>query len=334
MSVVGSEPRPVAVTDDELEACLSASLAVRFGPGVSITGIRRTPLRGGSYPVEAMRVSLSTGRAIEVFLKDLSSSRLPKDGVRQRREREFRVYRDLLSRAGAGTAAYYGAVADDALNRLCLLLEFVDAVDPSSLGFDEWLLAAAWLGRLQGEFAPHRDYVEACPFLVRHDADFFRSKAELARSAVAQISAPLAARLERALVDYDVRVELMVNQPRTLVHGSFRPENLLIDTRATPPRVCPVDWELAACGAPFYDIAFLADGCRPPKLDALWNAYREGAARHGLSAPPRQAVQYVLDCFYLHKILKALSESVSWNFPVKTVAKLVMLAEETAGVAR
>jgi hypothetical protein len=77
----------------------------------------------------------------------------------------------------------------------------------------------------------------------------------------------------------------------------------------------------------------LADG-PPPKLDALWNAYREGAARHGLSVPPREEVQYVLDCFYLHKILKALSESVSWHFPVTTVAKFVMLAEETAGVAR
>lgn len=334
MSVVESEPRPVAATDDELEACLSPSLAARFGSPVTITGIRRTPLRGASYPVEAMDVSLSAGRSMRVFLKDLSSSRLPKDGIRERREREFRVYRDLLPRGDAGTAAYYGALTDDSLDRLCLLLEFVDAIDPSSLGFGEWLLAAAWLGRLQGEFAAHRDYVERAPFLVRHDAEFFRSKATLAQSAVAQVSAPLAARLSRALADYDHRVDVMVGQPRTLVHGSFRPENLLVDSRVTPPRVCPVDWELAACGAPLYDIAFLADGCRPPKLDALWNAYREGAARHGLSVPAREDVQYVLDCFYLHKILKALSESVSWHFSERTVGKFVTLAEEVVGAAR
>lgn len=330
MSAVESDPRPVSVTDEELEMCLSSSLAARVGPDVAITGMRRTPLRGASYPVEAMEVALRTGPSIRVFLKDLSSSRLPKDGERERREREFRVYRDLLSRVDAGTAAYYGAVRDDAGDRLCLLLEFVDGLDPHNLGFDEWLLAAAWVGRLQAAFARQRETVERSEFLIRHDAGFFRAKAQLAQAAVAQVSGSLAARLERALDGYDARVEVMADQPRTLVHGSFRPENLLIDARTTPPRVCPVDWELAACGAPLYDFAFLADGCRPPKLDALWNAYREGAARYGLSVPPREEVQYLLDCFYLHKVLKALSEAVSWRFSEQTVGKFVALAEGTA----
>ena len=333
--VGGVVARPVAVRDDELEACLSASLAARFGTDAAITGLQRTPLGcATSYPVEDLHVTLSTGHSLRLFLKDLSSSRLPKDGLRARQEREFRVYRDLLPRVDVGTAAWYGAVHDAASGRLCLALEFVTAADPNRLGFDEWLLAAAWLGRLQAAIAAHRDYVERCEFLIRHDAEFFRSRAALARAAVEQVAAPLAGRLAGALHDYERRVEAMASQPRTLVHGSFRPENLLIDARATPPRVCPVDWELAACGAPLYDFAFLADGARPPKLDALWAAYRDGAGRHGLPVPPREDVQYLLDCYYLHKVLKTLSESASFRFPERTVTRLVTLAEEVAGAAR
>src|SRR5437762_11485756 len=49
-----------------------------------------------------------------------------------------------------------------------------------------------------------------------------------------------------------------------------------------PPSICPVDWELAAIGSSFYDLAFLADGFEPPRLDQVLEAYRAEALRGGI----------------------------------------------------
>lgn len=330
MSEVATEPRRVSVSDDELCAWFAGSLPSRFPPGATIVGIHRTPCpTAASFPAEVVRVRLGDGREVGLFLKDLSTSRLPKDDLSGRRTREFLVYRDLLGQAGAGTAHYYGAIANAALDRLCLVLEFVDGVELRSLGFDHWVSAARWLGRFQGEFAAQGGGadLEGCGFLVRHNADFFRSKAELAQAAVSEVSAALAPRLARALRHYDRVVDLLAHQPRTLVHGSYRSENILINAGGEPPRVCPVDWELAASGAPLYDLAFLSDGFRPPKLDSLRDAYRAEAARYQLAVPGREEMCRVVDGVRLHKTLKALSECVAWSFPERTVVKLVGMAE-------
>jgi len=93
-------------------------------------------------------------------------------------------------------------------------------------------------------------------------------------------------------------------------------------------RVCPVDWELAAIGAPLYDLAFLSDGFRPPERDWLWDAYLEATGNPYCPARGREEMRYVVDCFRLHKVLKSLSEARDKSFPEPTVAKLVDHAEE------
>src|SRR5205823_11542211 len=99
-----------------------------------------------------------------------------------------------------------------------------------------------------------------CDFLARHDADFFWSKARAALDAVSAVSPPLADRLGGALGRYGRCVEVMAGEPPTLVHGTYKPRHILVDPHARPPRLCPVDWELAAVGSALYDLAFLAYG--------------------------------------------------------------------------
>ena len=91
--------------------------------------------------------------------------------------------------------------------------------------------------------------------------------------------------------------------------------------------IVPVDWELAAMGAPLYDLAFLADGFRPPDLDTLLDAYRRQADLEGLFVPDPEELRYLLGCFRLHKVLKSLSDSVLLGFSQKTVEKLMDTAE-------
>jgi hypothetical protein len=208
-----------------------------------------------------------------------------------------------------------------------LLLEFVDAVPLASCRF-EWWVAAGWLGRLHGDFARHADHLREQDFLLAHDRDFFWSKARLALSAVSGFSARLARRLADILSGYDPCVEVMVHQPPTLVHGSYKPRHILVSAGDEPARICPVDWELAAVGSGLYDLAFLSAGVDLPRLERLFDAYRLDATAHGVLLPGPEEMSFVVDCFRLHKVLKSLSGARERQFPEGKVAKLIDLGEQ------
>lgn len=312
--------------EEALRGCLEGAFPELFGGSAAVVSRSRSEVPT-SYDAYVVTVRLASGGELKIFLKDFGFSRLPKEGLEQRRERELRVYRDLLADAELGTARYYGSVWDSSEGRFWLLLEFVDGLLLRDCELDYWVEAAGWLGRVQGSFDRHPDRLARCDFLPRHDAGFFQAKADLALRAVSQTSASLAARLGEVVSRYDRLVAVMVSQPSTLVHGSYRRENILVDGRAQPPRVCPIDWELAAIGARLYDLAFISDGFKPPELDRLWGAYREQAGIWDLPVPDREEMRYVVDCFRLHKVLKSLSESWKKRFPAATVAKLVEMAE-------
>ncbi len=48
--------------------------------------------------------------------------------------------------------------------------------------------------------------------------------------------------------------------PRTVIHGEFYASNVLVAGDAADPRVCPVDWELAAAAPGLIDLAALVSG--------------------------------------------------------------------------
>jgi hypothetical protein len=314
--------------EEALRGCLEGTFPELFGGASEVASVSRSRFEASaSYDAYVVTVRLAAGGELKIFLKDFGFSRLPKEGLDQRRERELRVYRDLLAGAELGTARYYGSVWDSSEGRFWLFLEFVDGLLLRDCELDYWVEAAGWLGRVQGSFARHPDRLARCDCLLRHDAGFFQSKAEQALRAVSQTSASLAARLGEVVSRYDRLVAVMASQPSTLVHGSYRPENILVGCHAQPPRVCPIDWELAAVGAPLYDLAFISDGFQPPELDRLWGAYREQAGAWDFTVPDREEMRYVVDCFRLHKILKSLSESWEKRFPAATVAKLVEMGE-------
>ena len=281
------------------------------------------------YGADILDVRLSTGEELKIFLKDFGSYQNPKDGMTRRREREMRVYRDLLAGAPLGTAVYYGSAWDESEGRFWLLLEFVSGTPVRYAAFECWALAAAWLGRLQGYFARDSRRFNACELLIRHDAGFFWSKAELALDAVSQISAPLAGRLGKIVGHYGVAVQEMAAQPATFVHGSYTPTQILFERERL--RICPIDWELAGLGSPVYDLAILADGFEPPRLHQLWDAYGEEAVKHGISLPGREELGRVSDCFRLHRIMNRLGKSVEKQYAEKDIARLIAAGERLSG---
>jgi aminoglycoside phosphotransferase (APT) family kinase protein len=297
-----------------------------------VAAIRRRGFQAStSYPVEILTVELATGVAFDVFLKDFGRSRLPKDAAAERRERELRVYEELLPGQELGTARLYGSCWDESAGRFWLMLELVDGQLLRDCRYEYWPLAAAWLGRFHGRFAGQCDRLRASRFLVQHDAAFFVQAAERALRAVSNLSAVLAERLAAVLKGYDATVAVLSRESEVLVHGSYRPQNVLVVRSSEPARICPTDWELAAFGASTYDLAFLCDGFRSPQLDELLDAYEREAESFGLGRRDRDELRHEVDCFRLHKKINSLGHLGQWPRPLETATKVVDRVERLAG---
>jgi Phosphotransferase enzyme family len=329
-----SEPRARASTPAELDASVEATLRERLGADVAVTSItRRRSEHSSSYATEVITVRLVNRKPLRLFLKDFAVAAWQKDLMPERRAREVAVYRELLDGAGLGTPEYFGAVWDEERGRFWLLLEHVDGPQVKWCEFEEWLRAAAWLGVLHGRFARAERRLAGAAFLARHDVAFFQTTAELARRAVSLRAPALAARLDGALSGYGELVDEMAALPRTLVHGGYRPQNIIRGVSGRRPRICPADWEEASYGSLFYDFAYLSDGFDPERLALLWAAYRDAATRAHVAPPPDSAALRLVRAFNVHKNLGTLAKADDREFPADAVDKLVGMVEASAVAA-
>ena len=304
-------------------------VADKFGSRSAICGIERKSFPYiGSYDCDLITVHLSTGQQFRLFLKDYRISQKSKDGPELRRERELRVYRDLLRGTDLGTPEYYGSVWDDSEGRFWILLEFVDGAVIKDHDVEYGMLATDWLGRMQGFFARRPELLSTCDFLIRQDADFFRSKAQLAQWNVDQISSLSARRLSKIVDSYQQIIKVLETQPITLVHGGYIPWHILLDFNCKPTRVCAVDWESAAIGPTLYDLAYFTYGMELHSRQRILGAYRRAAIQSGVPVLAETQMQYILDGLRLYRIFDWLSRGLEKRFTEHKVAKLVDRAEQ------
>jgi hypothetical protein len=319
--------------ENTLRERLEPMIPAMLGGGKGIRGIRLSRFKlSTSYNTYIVTVQLINGDEFKVFLKDFGFSVRPKDSPKQRRERELRVYQDLLAEAEIGTARYYGSILDESQGQFWLLLEFVDGAPVGYCNIEYWAPAAGGLGRMHGYFAQQGARLSACDFLIRHNADFFWSITELALQNVSQISPHLVDRLANIVGHYAPIVAVMTSQPPTLLHGGCRPTNILIKVASDPSRVCIIDWEEAGFGAPLYDVAYLLDGIEPPILDRLLDAYRQEALAYDLPLPPKEKMKYMVDCFRLQMVMNSLSQAVLKGYKEKGVAKLLDIGDRLSRI--
>jgi hypothetical protein len=283
-----------------------------------------------SYPVTVACAELASGRSCKVFVKDFGSSRLPKTG--RPRARELHVYRDLLDGSFPDAPGYLGSIWSEEDNRRWLVLEYIEAKHLKNYGFEHWVDAARMLGGLHARFAGVADALCRCPLLAKHDATFFRVRARRARESLAHFDPVFRQRLERLLAGHGNLAEQLGTLPSTLVHGSCRPHNLLVDERGPRPRIVAIDWELAACGSGLYDLGFLAEGYVSPQLDVLLEAYGDGVRKHGGNIPGPAELRLLVDGFRLHKEIKSLGDAHELAFADATVDKILSLGEDLLGI--
>jgi thiamine kinase-like enzyme len=288
---------------------------------------RRRSELSSSYECEIVTVQLTDGQQCEFFLKSYDIPNRPKHQAQALRERELRVYRDLLTHVDLGTAAYRGSAWDEEVNRYWLLLEYVEGQELRHCDIDHWIRAAGWLGRMQRYFYQHTEMLRRCDYLERHDAEFFMLNAERAARALSPYPPSHRDRLSHILQGYEKLAASMASQPRVFVHGHYRPQNIIVGIGGPARRLCPVDWEKAALGSPFYDLAHLVDGFEEPVLEKLLQAYRDGAGPCGVSPADGHDLHYLLNCFWLHRTLTVLGKAVEEQFPETGVVKLLHRAE-------
>jgi len=317
----------VTAVDAELTAAVGDALARTNGRPTAITTIERSaPPATGSYRVEFLTLQLADGTEQRLFLKDFGVCKHAKPEPAARRRRELCVYRDLLAEADVGTAAYRGCVWDEARGRYWLLLAYIDGRRLSYLDFAHWLDAARWLGRMQARLA-RRD-LSADDFLVVHDAAFFASVAERAYAAVAARSPRVAAQLREPLRDYGALADELAGGPFTLVHGYYRPYNVLVREDG---RICPTDWEESARGSPSFDLAYLCDGFDAERLSALLDGYDDARAAGGLPVDDRANALRRLRLCGIHRNLRTLTKAAGPGFTQRGADRLV---KRTRALAR
>lgn len=322
-------PEPGRIDRDSLLQYLEHRIPAIIGRPAAITGIQRKRSEySSSYDADIITVQLNTDEELKIYAKNFGVTRFPKDDLKQRRDRELSVYRDLLVETDLGTAKYYGSVWDETQGTFWCFLEFVAGSEVGACGLEYWAAAAGWLGRLQSCFAQQANRLRACDFLVRHDASFFRLKADLALREVLPNSAPLACRLAHVLDRYDRLVQVLASQPHTLVHGSYRPANVIVDVNSEPMRICPIDWEMAAYGSALYDLAYLSEGLRQPTLDWLLEAYRQEAMAYDVAVPDIEEIRHVVTCFHFFMKIHLLSRARARNLSETKVAATVERLEQ------
>jgi aminoglycoside phosphotransferase (APT) family kinase protein len=130
------------------------------------------------------------------------------------------------------------------------------------------------------------DRYAAAGRLIDHDRAYYRRWLERARdfSRAPGQQAPRAAAVEWLGERHESVVEALLALPKTVIHGEFYASNVLVDAESAPPRVAPVDWELAARGPGLTDLAALVSGgWGGDDRDTIVAAYASAAGE----VPPR-----------------------------------------------
>jgi aminoglycoside phosphotransferase (APT) family kinase protein len=279
------------------------------------------------FPAEVLSVSLRDGGEVSLFVKHLGPEQADHP-EKQCREREPRVYEELLRSEGLPVPQYYGSCRNEATGRREVFLEYVADWDLRYQGLEHWFTAARALARLHAHFAARAKELLSCGFLLRLDAGQLRSWAERAVAVLGEQSAALAADFAPVADGYERVGEVLGRQPVTLVHNDLAPKNVLADRSRGPARICFVDWEMAGVGCGLTDLIDLKYGLGPADDRAMYRAYCDELAGTGLlPADPAERDRLFAAC-ELHRTVYRLAFSRAWRVPPERVAQWVAEARD------
>lgn len=308
------------LSDAELRDALAHALSEADLAGPS--EIRRRPYEyRTSFPLEQLDLTLEGGTGLQLIFKQLDWDALD-DGARLAKPRflhdplrEPAVYASVLAPALSGPPRYYGSAIDPGRGRHWLFIEWVEGHELFQIGDRRlWEAAAAWLGAMHRQLAGELDRHRASGHLLDYDRAHYRRWIERAREFSRAPGQPesRAQSVDSLLARYEPAIEELLALSKTVIHGEFYASNVLVVGDGADPRVCPVDWELAAAGPGLVDLAALiSGGWGDADREAIVSAYRAAIGPATFSA--RQ-----LDLARLHLAVQWLGwAEPSWKPPAE-----------------
>lgn len=255
-------------SDAELREALQPLLR-QAGVGAPSAIHRRPYEYRTSFPLEQVDLTLEDGASLHLLFKQLDwgtlseQSRLAKPSFLHDPLREAAVYGSVLAAAPTGPPRCYGSTIDRERGRHWLFIEWVDGRELFQIGDRElWEAAAAWLGAMHRRLAGELDRYRVSGRLLDYDRAHYHRWVERARQFARAPGQPESRErsVDLLLARYEPAIEELLAMPKTVIHGEFYASNVLVAGDAGDPRVCPVDWELAAAAPGLVDLAALVSG--------------------------------------------------------------------------
>jgi hypothetical protein len=311
----------------DLGVGLDTAVRRAAGLGAEIVSVHRTPSPYATvFLSEVVSVELASGERVSIFVKHLGEEQRSHPDKRVR-EREVRVYGELLGDRDLPVPRFLGSGWNDATGRRELFLEYIDGWNLKYQGLRYWYTAARHLAQLHLAFARRGDRLLGRDFLLRLDRDYLFAWAGRALAAVSSLSAELASRLQRTVDELSVAVDLLAEQPPTLVHNDLAPKNVIADTSASPDRTCIVDWEMAGVGCGLIDLAHLIYGLPPREAERMFDLYSEELTGTGLMPSHGEGKRLLASC-QLQGTLYRLAHADVWRLPLERVGEWITDSEE------
>ena len=314
--------------ETDIRLALERLLQDTQGRQVKISSLRRQPSPFATlFPAEALSVSLESGDEIRLFVKHLGPEQSDHPD-KQRRDRETRVYEELLGDDDLPVPRYYGSNWNETTKRREVFLEYIDDWNLKYHDLEYWFIAARRLAQFHAYFATRAEKLLACDFLLHIDTSYLYEWADRAITVLRDQSEELAAELALAVGCYDRVAEILASQPLTLVHNDLAPKNVLADRSTNPARICFVDWEMAGLGCGLMDLVELKYGLDPINDQKMRMAYcAELAETDLLPSCPEDRSRLFAAC-ELSQTVYRLAHSKSWRLPIARVAQWVSEARQ------
>lgn len=203
-------------------------------------------------------------------------------------QREVGFYTDIAPRLAGPVPRCYHAAIDTETGVFDLLLEdaapAIPGDDIAGAGIDQALLAVAELGRMHASLHGETDLADVA--WLNRDAPINQA---LLQTLYAGFLERYAARItdeqrtvcDRLVASFDDYLAAEDQQPKGLVHGDYRLDNMLLGEPGAARALMVVDWQTVTWAPAFVDLAYFL-GCALPvevrrtHFDALIEAYLAG----------------------------------------------------------
>jgi aminoglycoside/choline kinase family phosphotransferase len=318
---VNKEPIP-----KEVKEVLAQGLREHFGRPLRIVELHSTFLADafGTHPIYRLHLTLDGGQGLALIFKWLQPQQ--DEDVR----REVLVYRRLLAGGRFDAPTLYASLCDAARGLYWLFFEDVGGLRLEWCEVDDWPAAFRWVARMHAEYYGREEELRVLGYLGEHSRPFYRFLARGAREMLQWLDAQRRlARLERLMGRwFDVSVEHLDRQPRTVLHGDLECRNLMVQPG---PKIRPIDWGYAAIGVAGWDVAKLIAGWDPEKQRHFLGVYLDEFALHASVVLDRRAFERTLaHC----QIMRTLQILYWWRGPYENLAFVDGVLEEMESACR